>query len=48
MVLEGEHLLTIDEIANILRQEGLHIDEAKVAELYYQFCEGNGIDPNNP
>lgn len=46
--VEGEHLPTFGEIANILRQEGLHIDEAKVEELFLQYCDGNGIDPDNP
>ena len=46
--VEGEHLLTFDEIAKKLRIEGLRVDEAKVVELYHQYCEGNGIDPDNP
>ena len=46
--VEGEHLPTFDEIAKKLRIEGLRVDEAKVVELYHQYCEGNGIDPDNP
>lgn len=43
--IEGEQFC---EIAKKLRLGGLHIDEAKVVELYHQYCEGNGIDPDNP
>lgn len=46
--VEEGHPRTFGEIANMLRQGGLCIDEAKVEELYHQFCEDNGIDPDNP
>ena len=48
LYVEGEHPRTFDEIAKILRIKGLRVDEAKVEELYHQFCEDNGIDPDNP